>query len=201
MVEWSQEQLLSLLLRAFICGVVIGVFYDFLRALRLFFSGDSKVWRVTAVLVTFITDVILWVFFGIVSIMLMYRITGGVFRGMTYVGMLGGAAIYYFTISRLTVKITKPIIRTAKKLLRKVLNIIIYPFGMIFRGVISLYRLTIGKIIGKIIRRVKESRNLPRLEKAPNDCKECGKEDLVYVNEKIGYEKAGRISFGSQGLK
>ena len=80
-------------------------------------------------------------------------------------------------------------------------NIIIYPFTMIFRGVFSLYRLTIGNFIGKIICRVKESNKPTRLEKAPNDCKECGKEDLVYVNEKIGYEKDGRISFGSQGRR
>jgi hypothetical protein len=200
-IDWSQEQLLSLLLRAFVCGVAMGMYYDVLRIVKLLFSSESaagraaKMFRAT---VTFFTDLIFWLTFGIVSIMLIYRISGGVFRGLVYLGMLMGAAIYHLTVGKLTLKIISFAVSFFKKVIRAIIKVIIFPFVMIFRGVFSLYRLTIGKIIGKIINRVKEARLARKLKKAPlvTEQEECGKEDDGRVKGKEAYRRDNRISFG-----
>ena len=201
MIDWSQEQLLSLLLRAFVCGVAMGVYYDVLRIVKLLFSLETAAGRVAKVFratVTFFADLIFWLTFGIVSIMLIYRIGGGVFRGLVYLGMLMGAAIYHFTVGKLTLKIISFTVAFLKKVIRAVIKVIIFPFIMIFRGVFSLYRLTIGKIIGRIINRVKKARLARMLKNAPlaTEQEECGKEDNGCVEGKEAYRRDNRISFG-----
>lgn len=175
----------------------MGVLYDILRFIRLMLSGDGRAWRAIGYTVTFIADLVLWLSFGAVSILLIYKVIGGAFRGMVYVGMLSGAALYYFSISKLTLRITRFAVKMIKKALLAALRVIAFPFIMIFRGVFLLYRLTIGKIIGKIICRVREVKNARRVEDAPPALDvECGKEELVYVFGKAAYRRDGRIDFG-----
>lgn len=197
MIEWSQRELLYLLVRSVVCGVAVGVLYDILRTVRIFLSGDGKAWRVIGYAVTFIADFIVWSSFGVISILLIYKLIGGAFRGMVYVGMLVGAALYYYSISKLTLRITRFAVKILKKALCAVGRVIIFPFVMVFHGVFSLYRLTIGKIIGKIIRRVREVKKSRRVEDVPASTDvECGKEELVYVFGKAAYRRDGRIDFG-----
>ena len=56
----------------------------------------------------------------------------------------------------------------------------------------------LGKIIGKIINRVKKARLARKLKKAPLAPmqEKCGKEDVGCVKEKETYRRDNRISFG-----
>jgi hypothetical protein len=158
--------------------------------------------RVVIYVVTFVTDVIFWLTAGLVSIALLYGLGGGVFRGMTYLCLAAGFALYYVTVGRLVLKLERIVISLIKRILKKTVSLLLRPTKMALRWLIFLYHLTIGKIIGKI----KEVWRLSRLRKrnanmeTPEDSGEKieGKEDLVYVDGRTGYRKSGRVSFGGK---
>lgn len=216
MIDLSQEVLVSLMVRSFLCGLILGVVYDVIRTVKMFFGVSycktesctlPSANKVILYIVTFLTDLIFWLFTGLISIALLYQIGGGVFRGMTYACMAIGFVIYYFTLGRLILKLNSSIVSFIKKLLNKLVALMLLPVKKAVKGIIYLYHLTIGKIIGKI----KEEWCLSRAKK-----RECaqeefealsdgvlsdGKEDLVYVDGRTGYRKSGRVSFGGKSSK
>lgn len=205
MIDLSQEVLLSLLIKSFILGVALGVFYDFIRAVKMFFGvryahpivKSSAVVNVFSYAVTFLTDIAFWSVVGVASILLMYAVGGGVFRGLTYVGLAVGALLYYFSIGRLVLRVSERLVGLIKKALRRVALVLAKPFVLLWRGLIYLYHLTFGRIIGKIkdknTRRKKCAEIVPDEELALDG---YGKEEFVYVDGKNGYKRDGRISFG-----
>lgn len=81
------------------------------------------------------------------------------------------------------------------------------PVKKAVKGIIYLYHLTIGKIIGKIKEEWRHSRAKKR-ERAQEEFEALsdgvlsdGKEDLVYVDGRTGYRKSGRVSFGGKSSK
>ena len=82
---------------------------------------------------------------------LIYRMGGGIFRAFTYGSMAIGFILYYFTVGKLTLRLTDIIIGFLKKILKKIAFLLLLPVKKIFLLIFCLYRLTIGKIIGKII--------------------------------------------------
>jgi hypothetical protein len=113
--------------------------------------------------------------------------------------MGAGFALYYLTVGRLVLKLNQKLALLIKKIIRRAFSLIIYPARALIRAIISLYHLTIGKIIGKIIRKIKIAREQKKAAEHTEpeaDASACGKEDFVYVDGKIGYQRNGRISFG-----
>lgn len=211
MIDLSQEAIVTLLLRSFLCGVLLGVAYDGIRTLKMFFgirygkdagipSGRAK--KIIAHAVTFITDIVFWLFVGVCSIALMYTVGGGVFRGVTYLALAFGFLIYYLTLGRLVLKISRALTAFVKRVFARLFGIILYPIKWLFGAIISLWHLTIGKIIGKIIVSLRNA-DKKRKNAVPDEGEaevesenETREEDFVYVDGKKGYRKEGRISFG-----
>ncbi len=212
MIDLSQELLGGLLIRSFLCGVVLGIFYELIRFVKIFLGVDfvrhksmsaySRPRRLLLYAFTFVSDIIFWIVFGIVSIALTYHTSGGVFRGMVYVGMLVGLVTYYFTLGRVMLLLSAKVTCLLKKLLKFIIKMLLLPINAAVSLFVKLYHLTIGKIIGKIIDRIVLRRERKRQAKLNNDataqtCDECGGEEISkYANSTQRYRKEGRISFG-----
>ncbi|MBQ8408865.1 MAG: spore cortex biosynthesis protein YabQ [Clostridia bacterium] len=208
MIDLTQTQLLMLLLYAFLTGAALGVLYDCIRALKMFFFVSysrtempplSRMRRAIAYAVTFLTDLIFWIAAGLASVILLYSVDG-IFRGMIYPIIAIGFLAYYLTLGRLVLRLSERLVALVKALLKKLFFILLLPLRAICRAIISLYHLTIGKILGKIKEKIKTARE-KRAELAAQTVQAedsaCGKDDLVYVDGKTGYKREGRISFGS----
>lgn len=212
MIDLSQELLIGLLIRSFLCGVALGIFYELIRFVKIFLGVDfgkytsmsaySRPRRVFLYAFTFVSDIIFWVILGIVSITLTYHTSGGVFRGMVYVGMFLGLATYYFTLGRAMLLLSAKVSRLLKKLLKIIIKALLVPINAAISLFVKIYHLTIGKIIGKIINRIALRRENKRQAKLNNDVAtqtfgECdGEETSKYANSTQRYRKEGRISFG-----
>ena len=212
MFDLSDSTIVKWFLWAFLDGVSLGVLYDLIRAFKMlcgisyFESKRQKgiLKRVFEAVVTFFCDVAFFVAAGVVALLLIYRMGGGLFRAFTFGGMISGFALYYLSLGRLTIRLTDVFVRTLKKALGVVGRILFFPVKKIFLALFCLYRLTIGKIIGKIIRELvrRNSRGATDAqdEKLPLE-NGGGEEEYVYVGSKGRYRKSGRIDFGRSSGK
>lgn len=199
MIDLSQEQLLSMLLSSFLLGVLLGVVYEGIRLLKLICTSREKKCRSVRLVIlytlTFLTDVAFALLFALTAILLTYKISGGIFRGMVYIGMISGLALYYFTVGRLTLKLSSRLASLIKKAVKILLKLIFTPIRAIFLLIFKLYTLTIGKIIGKIGCSIKEK----RMRKQAELIREAEAPAQNESREEKGYRKEGRISFGGKG--
>ena len=196
------------MIKSFLAGVALGVLYDIVRILKMLcgvrysrtnVKGGAAV-KVVAYIVTFLTDVIFWITVGVVSILLMYGIGGGIFRGVTYVGLAFGMLIYHFSIGRLMLKVSEWTVAWLQRITRRALCVLIKPITLATRGIILLFHLTIGRIIGKIKEKNARRRDRVKIEIGEETASDTdGKEEFVYVDGKNGYKRDGRISFGRVG--
>jgi hypothetical protein len=178
----------------------MGLLSDFMRLFKMFFDVQGKkiLHKMLLVSVTFLCDVLFFVIAGIVSVLLLYTV-GGVFRGVIYPAMGLGFLIYAVTLGRLVSKINIWLAKTMKKAIRSVIRLIALPVRKAVHAIISLYHLTIGAFIGKIIRKIvalHEKKIAEGIEGGESPVPDGGREDFVYVEGKIGYQRNGRISFG-----
>lgn len=198
MIDLSQEQLASMLISSFLCGVLLGVVYEGIRFLKLLCTPQGKHLRLARSVIlhilTFLTDLAFILLYALVAILLTYRISGGVFRGMVYIGMTSGFALYYFTIGKLTLKISRGLAKLIKKTVKMLLKLVYTPIRAIFLLIVKLYTLTIGKIIGKIICSIKQKREKRKATSSSAETPPA----LVESREEKGYRKEGRISFGGK---
>ena len=207
MIDLSQQLLLGLLLHSLAAGALMGAIYDVIRFVKMLVGVEYGAYKKTSKftlknavtsVVTFCSDVIFWLLFALCAISLTYTISGGIFRGLVYIGMLSGLCVCYLTLGKLTLKISSKISKVVKKTVRALIKIILIPLRAIFCIFVRLYRLTIGKIIGKIKEREKKRR---QDRKSVSDAQSVaalpagdGEED---INARLsGYKKENRISFG-----
>lgn len=211
MIALSQHAVVGLLIKAFLFGVALGVFCDLLRLLKMlcgayFCRKDSRAAKkILSHAVNFAFDVLFFIVAAISSVLLMYSVGGGIFRGMTYVGMAVGFLLYYLTVSKLVAELSKRLTFLLWRLLRRLLSLISIPIKAALRGIISLYHLTIGRFVGKIKAEIKLRREKSQAarteeqEKARAEAdeidREGGKEAFVYVSENCRYRREGRIKF------
>lgn len=208
MIDISQTALLGLIIRSFLCGVVLGVIYGFIKITRiLLFSKEMKnnlSVKIFKYIFIFIGDMLLGVLVGLISVLLIYHINGGIFRGMVYLFLFFGFMLYRLTFARLIEKMIIKLLHVVFRVMKKIFKVLFLPFKLIFRGLFFIYHLTIGKIIGKIIISMKKRQEIKReKERLPEIVTEYGSDGSVsgecaYDSPKERYGKVGRISFGSK---
>lgn len=207
MFNLSQEQLFKWFLSSFFWGIALGLFYEAIRAFKMIcgvrynHTGDenkSTVRKIFEYGITFVTDLFFWIVAGVLSVLLIYQMGGGVFRGMTYLGLLAGFCLYYFTLGKYLLHLNEKVVLWMKRICIKAARLLLCPIKKIFCVFNALYRLTIGRILGKIKERINRHRK-ERLKSVEADLsvKEIvdGREEFVYVDGKRAYKKSGRISF------
>lgn len=106
-------------------GILIGISFDFFRILRKSFK--------TIDIVTYIQDVIFWIFTGILTLYFIFTFNNGEIRLYVFLGIILGILLYILTISKYIIKFSVKIITFLKNVIGKVIKIIIYPFNFIFK--------------------------------------------------------------------
>ena len=182
-----------MLINAFLLGMLLGVIYEGIRFLKFLFTSGRNGANVFLYILTFLTDFLFILLFATVAILQTYKMSGGVFRGFVYLGMFFGLMLYYFTIGKLTAKISAKMASFIRKTVKGTLRFICIPLRAIFLLIFKIYILTIGKIIGKIRCRVQEKRS--RLQPLPETAELPAK---ATCKRDEGYKKEGRVSFGGK---
>lgn len=139
----------------FICGIIIGIFFDLFRILRQSFK--------TSDIVTYIEDIIFGILTGIFLIFIIFIFDNGELRAFTFIALVLGPILYLLTISRYFIRINVNILTFLKKVIVKTFIIISYPFKIIkkyfFKLILRPYKiLTINLkniLKNKIIKRKK----------------------------------------------
>lgn len=139
----------------FICGIIIGIFFDLFRILRQSFK--------TSDIVTYIEDIVFGILTGIFLIFIIFIFDNGELRAFTFIALVLGAILYLLTISRYFIRINVNILTFLKKIIVKTFIIISYPFKIIkkyfFKLILRPYKiLTINLkniLKNKIIKRKK----------------------------------------------
>ena len=200
MIDLSQELILSLIIKAFLTGVVLGLLYEAVRIAKMLLGvgQEGKIRRIISFTFLFCTDIAFCLLFASSAILLTYNIGGGVFRGCVYLAMGGGLMLYRLTVGKLTEKPERAITTAIKKTLRKILKVALVPIRAIFSLYCRLYSLTIGRIIGKIISRMMAAKKAQTDNDAPmlpQVIAEEMKDEEKNAKGARGYRKEGRISF------
>lgn len=206
MIDLSQGEAAALILRSFLSGMLLGLAYDLLKGIRMLVCTEKprkkSLWRVLFHLLSFVFDIAFFLAFALFAIALCYSYIDGLFRGMVYLGMAAGVLIYRLTLSRVVVFLEKKVTGALRRAVKWVVKLIKRPIVFLFGRFISLYHLTIGKILGKIIKRIKDiASRRKNTEDAPLESEssvgeETGKEEHPYGEGRAGYRASGRINFG-----
>lgn len=126
MYNFSQEQTFILF---FIIGLIIGIIFDFFRAVRKNFRSSD--------FTTLIEDIAFLAFTSFLVIFSVIRINGGEVRFYLFLGIFFGILIYSLTISNLCVIIFSVIVRLCKKIFQ-------FPF-LISKKIVKALKLVIKR--------------------------------------------------------
>ena len=107
MYNLSQEQVFICF---FILGIIIGLIFDFFKALRKSFKTKYNI--------TFLEDFIFIVISAVLIIFSIIKINGGNIRFFLFIGILLGVLIYSLTISNFYVIILNGIVRICKQIFK-----------------------------------------------------------------------------------
>ncbi len=144
------SQLYSLLIFT-ITGIIIGVFFDIFRILRRSFKTPD--------IITYIEDVLFWVFTGVFFITVLFKFNNGEIRSYVLLGLILGIIVYMLSISKYFIKINMAIIKIIKKILAYPIRIIlkiIKPFSFI---VINIRKIIVD-IFNKILKTTKKYKKI-----------------------------------------
>lgn len=138
-VEQSEQMLIFL--ASLGVGFILGILYDFLRALRLSFTRGK--WSVI------IFDLLYFFMVAFLSYIFMLASNKGEVRSYIIIGELLGAVFYYFSLGFALMKLTDKLALLLKRLYKFIFNIISFPFRLLKR--------VLQKLFGKLIIFLKKS--------------------------------------------
>ncbi len=101
-------------------GFILGIMYDFFRALRLAFSKGK--------VATIVFDLLYFFFVALLSYMFILAANKGEVRSYIIIGELLGAVFYYFALGLVVVKLTDHFVKVLKKFFSIVLKVVTFPF-------------------------------------------------------------------------
>ena len=156
-MEISPLTLFVLLITSFLLGGFIGVINDINKMLRVFLCGEEDFDRYKKMAdffrlkknvisfnktflnaVTFIQDVFTLIFATLGLILLNYYYNDGYFRFFSFLGMVGGFVIYYFTLGRLTAVVLESLAFFLRCIIVTIIKIITYPIVLLFKCIKNL---------------------------------------------------------------
>ncbi len=145
-------------------GFAIGLIFDFFRILRKIFKTKD--------LVTYIEDILFWIFAGLIILYTTFIFNDGQIRLFMFLAIFIGITLYMYIFSSFIIKINVKLLTIIKNLISKTITIILIPFKYLY----NIFRKTIFKPISFVIINV---RNINRkitnilkiIPKIPNDKK------------------------------
>lgn len=112
-------------------GFLLGVLYDFLRALRLSFTKGK--------IPIVIFDLIYFFAVAFLSYLFILAANKGEVRSYIIIGELLGAVFYYFSLGIAVIKLTNHFVLLLKRFYKFIFNIISFPFRLVKRPLESLF--------------------------------------------------------------
>lgn len=108
-----------------ISGILIGIFFDIFRILRKSFHTPD--------FITYIEDIVFWVFTGLFLLFVLFFIGNGEIRFYNIIAILCGTIIYLLTISKYFINISVYIVTFIKNIIYKIIKILLYPINIILK--------------------------------------------------------------------
>ena len=173
-MEISPLTLLVLLINSFLFGGFVGVINDINKMLRVFLCGEEDFERYKKMAdffklkkgiavnkaflnaLTFIQDVFTLTFATLGLILLNYYYNDGYFRFFSFLGMVGGFVIYYFTFGRLVAVVLESLAFFLRCIIVTIVRIITYPFILLIKFIKNL----IIKSVNKYKKYIEKNKNL-----------------------------------------
>ena len=109
----------------FLAGLAICLLYDIFRAVRKTVK--------TSDFITYIEDIIFWIFVAIFLIYLMFILSSGELRFFMFIAICMGGILYYFTLSKYIMNISIHILGFIKVVFKKIINIILIPLKLFLK--------------------------------------------------------------------
>ena len=119
-------------------GVEIGILFDFFRILRRTIKTGN--------IVTYIQDILFWIFTGILVLYNIWYFNNGEIRVYMFLGIIIGTLIYMSTLSNIFVKLFSKILSTIIKALEIPFKTIITIFRKIITAILSFFTKNAKKI-------------------------------------------------------
>lgn len=134
MYSVPQAEQLSIFFASLGIGFLLGILYDFLRALRLSITNARPA--------IVIFDLLYFFLFGIISFLFILALNKGEVRSYIIIGELIGAFAYYISFGIVAIKITNALVKQLKKLYSFIFRLISTPFRFIKRILRCLFEKT-----------------------------------------------------------
>lgn len=112
-------------------GMIIGFIYDLYRIFRYFFKPKK--------VLTFIEDLIFWIFVALVALIVIIFSNWGELRGYVFLGFLLGAFLYNKFLSKIVITLLVKIIKLLGGVLRQILGLVLLPFKLIGKRLYKPY--------------------------------------------------------------
>ncbi len=116
-----------------------GLLFDFFRILRKSFK--------TRDIVTYIQDIIFWIFTGIIILYTIFVYNNGKIRLYMFLAISVGILLYMLLFSKYIIKINVSIIRTSKKIISRILYMLFTPLKIIYKTIRKLLHKPVSFII------------------------------------------------------
>ena len=224
----SEENLTLLLFYSISVGIFLGLLWDFFRIFRIIFYGKpssvlpspvklpatekdvrkalsfkhTQKFFSPAGITVLISDLIFCITATFSVIILLFHLNGGEVRAFALFGAGIGFTSYYFTVGKITVKISDAIIRRVKKMILFLYSKIIAPtFLFLFRPV-TLLLLIIKKKLDKIKNKIKINKQSKNSHSegdfTENNCRRTSKKTKKDVkNERNRFRRYNQNSEGA----
>lgn len=187
-----QSRTLLLIIRSLFCGCALGLLYDLThtrprglasppRKSALFFRGA----------ILFFLDVIFCIVSAVAAELMTYYFGGGFFRAIVYVMVALGFLGFRYTVGILLRRLLSYLYGCMLRVTVRLVRLLRRPLVFACRKIKCLYRLTIGRFLGKIKAGYKARRT-------PEPAKHTEEGEMVYVANGYGYKKHGRINLHGQ---
>ena len=120
-------------------GLLIGLLFDFFRILRKAIK--------TSDFITYIEDVLFWIFTGLIILYSIFTYNNGEIRLFMFIAILVGIIIYMALISKFIISANMLIINTVKKIFSTIFKIIKIPLNLINKLMRRLFLKPISFVI------------------------------------------------------
>lgn len=165
-MEISPFLLATLTLCSFLFGVAIGIVIDFSKLTRIFLiDQNEKHYNLILNIVINIRDFCAVIIYGIGIILLNYYYNDGRIRLFSILSSLVGLIIYRLTLSKIILKIFKPIVLLIKKIIKKLLYYLSKPILVLIKSIVILLKFLYSKIKNHIEKKNKLRYNYNEMQR------------------------------------
>ncbi len=113
-------------------GVVFGVLFDVMRAVRCGFGAGK--------LITNITDALFITASGVAVVYLLIRFNDGILRMYEFAGIFLGGFLYFFTVSTFIRRIFDAIFKILSKFIQLIFKIVLTPTIFLYKILLGLFK-------------------------------------------------------------